>query len=311
LNAYEVRYLDLEGDVIRSLRVSCVDDDQARLLVEPHVGLLPLELWQGDRLVEHFASDVVETDPSQLAHELEARATSLRRPFAAGGERRRYYFHLRGPEGLEADEIGLELPGPEAVREQARRAMAGIAGELILAGRDLVEWSLEVTDSGGRAVIHLPFAEVISSGESARRASRELASRSFIELFETCPTGLVILKPDLTIVAANKSYRSMTDTHPDQLLDRNLWDVFPKNPLAPSTTDMSQANRSFRRALAQEQPDLLASLRYDIRDAEGIWRERRWRVSSRSFRNQEGRAVGLAIEVADITSAARDPSAPH
>jgi PAS domain S-box-containing protein len=228
-----------------------------------------------------------------------------------GLERRRYFFHLRGPEGLEADEIGLDLPGPEAVREQARQAMAGIAGELILAGRDLVDWSLEVTDSRGRAVIELPFAEVISSGEtSARRAIQELASRSFLELFETSPMGLVILKPDLTIVAANKSYRSMTDTHSDQLLDRNVWDVFPKNPLAPSTTDMDQANRSFRRALAREQPDRLASLRYDLRDADGIWRERHWRVTSRSFKDQEGRAIGLAIEVSDITSEARDANAP-
>jgi PAS domain S-box-containing protein len=310
LNAYEVRYLDREGDVIRSLRVSCVDDDHARLLVEPQVGLHPLELWQGERLVGQFASDVVEADPAQLARRLEARATSLRRPFAASGEqRRRYFFHLRGPEGLEADEIGLELPGPEAVREQARWAMAGIAGELILAGHDLLEWSLEVTDSRGRTVIELPFAEALSSGESARRASRELASRSFLELFETSPIGLVILKPDLTIVAANKCYRSMTGTHPDQLLDRNVWDVFPKNPLAPSTTDMKRANRSFRRALAQERPDMLGSLRYDLRDADGVWRERHWRVTSRSFRDQEGRAVGLAIEVADITSAVRDAGA--
>jgi hypothetical protein len=55
---YLVHFLDPFGRVLRSIEIECDDDVQARALVEEQAGQVPLELWQGKRLVERYEQEL-------------------------------------------------------------------------------------------------------------------------------------------------------------------------------------------------------------------------------------------------------------
>ena len=53
---YQVHVLDVWGRIVRTVGVECDDDDQARVIAEDQTGLVPMEIWQDDRLIERYES---------------------------------------------------------------------------------------------------------------------------------------------------------------------------------------------------------------------------------------------------------------
>ena len=56
---YQLHILDEWGRILRTREVACRDDDHARALAEPHVGLVPMELWKGGRVIERYEADLM------------------------------------------------------------------------------------------------------------------------------------------------------------------------------------------------------------------------------------------------------------
>jgi PAS domain-containing protein len=237
----------------------------------------------------------------------------------------RFFFHLRGPEGLEVDDIGLELADVEAAQDALRRAMPDLVRELLEQGHDPREWQFEVKDDLGRLVIKAPFSQSawaarrpqsragnVGNRAPARvkkhsaRASAALANAVFRELFETSPAAHLVLTPDLRIIAANQSHLTMTGIDRDQLVGLNLFDAFPRNPVEPSTTDHQTGLWSLRTALVFGRPVVLPIFRHDLLGADGLWRERYWRTTTRPIKDEEGSAIALDVEVANVS-----PPAPR
>src|SRR4051794_27213433 len=83
-------------------------------------------------------------------------------------------------------------------------------------------------------------------------------------LFESTPGLYLVLTPDFTIVAASAAYLRATMTGRDQLLGRNIFEVFPDNPADPTATGVANLRASLERVLRTGASDAMAVQRYDI-----------------------------------------------
>jgi PAS domain S-box-containing protein len=98
----------------------------------------------------------------------------------------------------------------------------------------------------------------------------------FRALFESLPGSYLVLKPDLTIVAASDEYLKATHTQRAAILGRGLFDVFPDNPDDPAASGASSLRESLLRVRQNLGTDNMAILRYDVRGLDGTFVERFW-----------------------------------
>jgi len=66
-------------------------------------------------------------------------------------------------------------------------------------------------------------------------------------LFEAAPGKFLVLRPDLTIVAACDEYLRATRTRRPDIIGRQLFDVFPDNPDDPKASGVSNLRASLDR----------------------------------------------------------------
>ena len=72
----------------------------------------------------------------------------------------RYFFHLVAPNESNKDELGTELPNAEAAYMAACDTALELSFEMLRERRDPSRHAFEVTDSEGRVIFEIPFAEV-------------------------------------------------------------------------------------------------------------------------------------------------------
>jgi signal transduction histidine kinase/PAS domain-containing protein len=81
-------------------------------------------------------------------------------------------------------------------------------------------------------------------------------------IFESAPTALLVLDPDLTIVDVNDAYLAMIGTDAATLLGRNVFDVFPDGPGEGSGA--LTLRTSLERVRAHLVPDIMPILKYAL-----------------------------------------------
>lgn len=93
----------------------------------------------------------------------------------------------------------------------------------------------------------------------------------FRALFEALPGLYLILDPDLQILTASNAYLVATMTVREEIVGRNIFEVFPDNPDDPAATGVSTLRASFDRVRRELEPDTMAVQKYDVRrpDADG------------------------------------------
>ena len=87
----------------------------------------------------------------------------------------------------------------------------------------------------------------------------------FRALFEAAPGLYLVLRTDLTIVAASDAYLAATMTKRNEILGRGIFDVFPDNPAESGATGEDNLGASLRRVLASGHADTMAVQKYDVR----------------------------------------------
>src|SRR5437868_7320837 len=83
----------------------------------------------------------------------------------------------------------------------------------------------------------------------------------YLRLFETAPQPCLLLTPDFKIIGANQSYLHMTSTERDVIASRDLFDVFPDNPLNPQADGTRSLEDSFLHVLREKRSDTIPRLR--------------------------------------------------
>ena len=127
----------------------------------------------------------------------------------------------------------------------------------------------------------------------------------FRTAFEAAPNPYLLLaanSPFFTIVGVNDPYLRVTGTKREALIGRSLFEAFPDNPARPEADGAATFRASVERVIATGQADRMALQRYDLRDAEGIWRERYWSPLNVPIFGSDSRVTAIVHHVEEATS---------
>lgn len=139
-------------------------------------------------------------------------------------------------------------------------------------------------------------------------------------VFSAAPGLFLLLTPDLRILDASDAYLHASMTRREQIVGRNLFDVFPENPDDPAATGERNVRASLNRVLDLRQPDVMAVQKYDIPrapEAGGGFEERYWSPVNAPVLGEDGEIRFIIHRVEDVTeyvrlsalSPRRDPDA--
>jgi signal transduction histidine kinase/DNA-binding response OmpR family regulator len=135
-----------------------------------------------------------------------------------------------------------------------------------------------------------------------------LPEPDFRALFEAAPGLYLVLDPTLRIVAASDAYLAATMTKRNDILDRDLFDVFPDNPDDVGATGVSNLRASLERVLAHRAPDTMAVQKYDIRrpvEEGGGFEVRYWSPVNSPVLDEDKHIAYIIHRVEDVTEFVR------
>jgi PAS domain S-box-containing protein len=121
-------------------------------------------------------------------------------------------------------------------------------------------------------------------------------------LFHRAPAILLVLTPEFEIVEATEDRLRVTGTKRDEILGRNLFQVFPDNPADPSATGVKNLRASLERVVRTRRPDAMALQKYDIRRPDSDeFEERFWSPFNVPILRADGSIAYLIHRVEDAT----------
>jgi len=120
--------------------------------------------------------------------------------------------------------------------------------------------------------------------------------------FEATPNAYLLLDRDFTIIDVNSAYLRATMTESEQILGRDIFDIFPDNPGDPAADGVGNLSASFKAVLATRADDAMLLQRYDIRDQDGVFIERYWRPKNCPLLDHNGEVEFILHYVVDVTA---------
>ncbi|MFL5815188.1 MAG: ATP-binding protein [Bdellovibrionia bacterium] len=129
-------------------------------------------------------------------------------------------------------------------------------------------------------------------------------SPEYEAIFDALPPMYLVLTPDFRMVAANRARFQGTMSAPENVIGKNVFDVFPDNPNDPNATGVTNLRASLERVLALRVPDRMAIQKYDIpRPASqgGGFEARYWSPLNTPVLNEAGEVQYIIHQVEDVT----------
>ncbi len=144
------------------------------------------------------------------------------------------------------------------------------------------------------------------AGSATSRTPREhsFAPPDFQALFECIPTPCLALDPELRVIAVSSAYTEATLTRREDILGRDMFDIFPDNPDDPAADGVHNLRASLERVLQTGQPDLMPVQKYDIRrppEQGGGFEVRYWTPINTPVLDAEGRLRYIIHKAEDVT----------
>lgn len=128
-----------------------------------------------------------------------------------------------------------------------------------------------------------------------------IPATDFKKLFEAAPGLYLVLTPQLQIVGASDAYLQATLTRREEIMERQLFDVFPDNPDDIAATGVSNLRDSLDYVIKNKQPHTMAVQKYDIRRPDGRFEERYWSPLNKPVLNDQGDLLLIIHRVEDVT----------
>jgi light-regulated signal transduction histidine kinase (bacteriophytochrome) len=97
------------------------------------------------------------------------------------------------------------------------------------------------------------------------------------------------------------AYLKATMTRREEILGRNLFDVFPDNPADPAATGVANLRASLKRVLKSAAAHTMAIQKYDVRRPDGSFEERFWSPVNSPVIGADGRVEYIVHRVEDVT----------
>src|SRR6478609_4938387 len=130
----------------------------------------------------------------------------------------------------------------------------------------------------------------------------------FQNIFETIPGMYLILSPDLSIMMVNGAFAAATMTKPEEIIGRNVFEVFPESNNTSEANSRTIVTASFERVLKDKVSDKVDQLRFDVLNPETNNTEfvtKYWSVTSlpviSKISNQTEYIVASVEDVTEVT----------
>ena len=129
-------------------------------------------------------------------------------------------------------------------------------------------------------------------------------SLDFHKLFQNLPGRYIVLLPDMTVAAVTDDYLRTTMMTRENLVGKNLFEVFPENPDDTDAHNMSGIIASFEKVFRTGETDELPLVRYDVRRPQqdgGEFEERFWQLITFPRFDENGAVAYVIHRVEDVT----------
>ncbi|OMH26680.1 hypothetical protein BKD30_04635 [Tersicoccus phoenicis] len=128
------------------------------------------------------------------------------------------------------------------------------------------------------------------------------AALNYEALFDATPTPYLVLTPDFVIVGMNAARERATGIRREEIIGRDIFEVFPDNPRDPTATGVQNLRASLERVLATKRSDTMPMQKYDVVDpTTGEFVVRWWSPINVPVFDDDGE-VGLLIHrVTEVT----------
>jgi PAS domain S-box-containing protein len=123
----------------------------------------------------------------------------------------------------------------------------------------------------------------------------------FRAVLEQAPWLYLILDPSFRIVAVSDAYLEATMTAREQIIGRDIFEVFPDNPDDLAATGVSNLRASLERVRERHKPDVMAVQKYDIRRPNGEFEVRYWSPANKPVLDEHGDLRYIIHRVEDVT----------
>ncbi|HMW05543.1 MAG TPA: ATP-binding protein [Leptospiraceae bacterium] len=123
----------------------------------------------------------------------------------------------------------------------------------------------------------------------------------FQKIFESVPALYLIVSPDLIIVAVSDSYNKATMTKREEIIGREIFEVFPDNPNDLKADGVSNLRASLDFVIRNKVPHTMAIQKYDIRNPEGEFEVRYWSPLNTPVLNSDKEILYIIHRVEDVT----------
>lgn len=134
----------------------------------------------------------------------------------------------------------------------------------------------------------------------------ELENKDFRLIFESLPGLYLIILPDFRITAVSDSYLQATNTKREEIVGRDLFDVFPDNPSDPHATGVKNLRDSILSVLQNKESNTMAVQKYDVKRSDSEdFEERFWSPANFPAFNSKGEVVYIIHKAEDVTEFVR------
>ncbi len=127
-------------------------------------------------------------------------------------------------------------------------------------------------------------------------------------LFAVSSTPSLVLTPDMVIRDVNAAHLRITGRRRDEVVGRDLFEVFPANPADPSADGVASFRASLERVLVTGEPESLGVIRYDIARSGASGEEyeaRYWRPTNTPVQGPDGVVRYILHTSEDVTERER------
>ena len=132
----------------------------------------------------------------------------------------------------------------------------------------------------------------------------------FCGVFEAMPVPYLLLDREMCIVAVNAAYLAATGTVREQIVGRDVFEVFPANPGDPGASGASLFRASLERVIRHKVADTMQIHQYDIpfRGPDGLrFEERYWSPRNTPVLDAAGEVAWILHQAEDVTKFVRTP----
>lgn len=126
----------------------------------------------------------------------------------------------------------------------------------------------------------------------------------FQSIFESAPDLYLILDTHFVIIGVSNAYLKATMVLREQIIGKNIFEIFPDNPDDPKATGVTNLRASFEKVINNKAPDAMAVQKYDIRrplSSGGGFEERYWSPLNSPVFTKDNQVKYIIHRVEDVT----------